>query len=97
MQSKTLAQVTARPNDSPFWKGLMRTKDLFFRRTKFILGNGMTTRFWEDTWLGETPLATQYPSLYNIVQRKELYVGIVLQSTPLNIQFRRSLVGDRWN
>uniref|UniRef100_A0A453G7T8 Uncharacterized protein n=1 Tax=Aegilops tauschii subsp. strangulata TaxID=200361 RepID=A0A453G7T8_AEGTS len=36
-------------------------------------------------------------SLYNIVQRKEDYVGTVLQSVPLNIQFRRSLVGERWN
>uniref|UniRef100_A0A453HRF3 Reverse transcriptase zinc-binding domain-containing protein n=1 Tax=Aegilops tauschii subsp. strangulata TaxID=200361 RepID=A0A453HRF3_AEGTS len=25
------------------------------------------------------------------------YVGIVFQSTPLNIQFRRALVGERWN
>uniref|UniRef100_A0A453APP6 Reverse transcriptase zinc-binding domain-containing protein n=1 Tax=Aegilops tauschii subsp. strangulata TaxID=200361 RepID=A0A453APP6_AEGTS len=97
MQSKTLAQVTARPNDSPFWKGLMRMKALFFHRVKFFVGNGMTTRFWEDTWLGKTPLAIQYPNLYNIVQRKEDYVGTVLQSVPLNIQFRRSLVGERWN
>ena len=45
LQSKTPAQVTARPNDSPSWKGLMRTKDMFFRRAKFLVGNGMTTRF----------------------------------------------------
>jgi hypothetical protein len=96
LQSKTLSQVTARPNDSPFWKGLMRTKSAFFHRTKFIIGNGASTRFWKDTWLGETPLATQYPSLYNIVQRREVYVATVLQSHPLNIQFRRSLVGNRW-
>uniref|UniRef100_A0A453JLI5 Reverse transcriptase zinc-binding domain-containing protein n=2 Tax=Aegilops tauschii subsp. strangulata TaxID=200361 RepID=A0A453JLI5_AEGTS len=74
----------------------MRTKDLFFRRVKFVIGNGMSTRFWEDTWLGETPLALQYPTLYNIVQRKEDYVGIVFQNIPLNIQFRRTLVGERW-
>ena len=48
LHSKTLAQVTIRPTDSPFWKGLMRTKDLFFRRVKFLVGNGMSTRFWED-------------------------------------------------
>uniref|UniRef100_A0A453PUQ8 Reverse transcriptase zinc-binding domain-containing protein n=1 Tax=Aegilops tauschii subsp. strangulata TaxID=200361 RepID=A0A453PUQ8_AEGTS len=41
----------------------------FFNRTKFIVGNGTDTSFWEDTWLGETPLALQYPTLYNIVQR----------------------------
>jgi hypothetical protein len=96
LQSKTLFQVTVRPNDLPFWKGLMRTKAAFFHRTKFIIGNGNSTRFWEDTWLGETPLATQYPSLYNIVQHKEAYVATMLQSNPLNIQFRRSLVGARW-
>lgn len=68
VQSKTLAQVTVRPTDSPFWKGLMKVKAAFYNRTKFIVGNGNTTRFWEDTWLGETPLALQYPSLYCIIQ-----------------------------
>ncbi|KAE8786750.1 hypothetical protein D1007_39331 [Hordeum vulgare] len=48
-------------------------------------------------WLGETPLAMQYPILYIIVQRKEAYVVIILQTTPLNIRFRRSLVRKRWN
>ena len=75
----------------------MRIKDAFFRRAKFLVGDGTTTRFWEDAWLGETPLALQYLSLYNIVQRKEAYVAIVLQTVPLNILFRRYLVGERWN
>ena len=96
LQSKTLSQVTMRPNDSPFWKGLMRIKATFFNRTRFIVGNGIDTRFWEDMWLGDAPLATQYPSLYRIVQRREALVATVLQSIPLNIQFRRVLVGDRW-
>ena len=96
LQSKTLAQVTVRPTDLPFWKGLMKVKSFFFHRTKFIVGNGTSTRFWEDTWLGETPLAIQYPSLYNIAQRRAAYVATVLKSTPLNIQFRRTLVGNRW-
>uniref|UniRef100_A0A453ELS0 Reverse transcriptase zinc-binding domain-containing protein n=1 Tax=Aegilops tauschii subsp. strangulata TaxID=200361 RepID=A0A453ELS0_AEGTS len=97
LHTKTLAQVNARPTDSPFWKGLMKTKVTFFQRVKFLIGSGTSTRFWEDTWLGESPLALQYPSLYNIVQRKEDYVATVLNSVPLNIQFRRSLVGERWN
>jgi len=49
LHSKTLSQVTARPTDSPFWKGLMRVKSAFFNRTKFIIGNGTNTRFWGDT------------------------------------------------
>ena len=59
LQSKSLAQVTVRSNNSPFWKGLMRTKSTFSNRTKFVIGYGNSTRFWEDTWLGGTPLATQ--------------------------------------
>ena len=96
IQSKTLTQVTVRPNDSLFSKGLMTTKVAFFYRMKFTIRDGNSTRFWEDMWLGGTPLATQYPSLYNFVQHKEAYVAAVLQSNPINIQFRRSLVGDRW-
>lgn len=61
LQNKTLAQVTARSSDSPFWKGLMRSKNAFFHRTRFIISNDESTRFWEDTWLGDTPLAMQYP------------------------------------
>ena len=49
LQSKTLSQLTVRPTDSPFWKGLMRVKLGFFNRTKFVVGNGTFTRFWEDT------------------------------------------------
>uniref|UniRef100_A0A453H6B3 Reverse transcriptase zinc-binding domain-containing protein n=1 Tax=Aegilops tauschii subsp. strangulata TaxID=200361 RepID=A0A453H6B3_AEGTS len=73
----------------------MKVKLTLFNRTKFIIGNGASTRFWEDTWLGETPLAIQYPSLYRIVQRREVFVATVLQSNPLNIQFRRTLIGNR--
>ena len=45
LHSKTLAQVTARPTDSPFWKGLMRMKDLFFRRAKFYWGTRYFKKF----------------------------------------------------
>ena len=74
LQTKTLSQVTVRPTDSPFWKGLTKVKQSLFNRTKFVIGNGTSTRFWEDTWLGETPLAIQYPSLYRIVQRRGVFV-----------------------
>lgn len=97
LHSKSLAQVTVRPTDSPFWKGLIRMKVTFFQRVDFVVGNGTTTRFWEDIWLGETPLTLQHLSLYNIEQRKEAYVATILNSVPLNIQFTRSLVGERWD
>ena len=45
LYSKTLSQVTAKPMDSPFWKSLMKTKEDFFTRGSFTIGNGMNTKF----------------------------------------------------
>jgi hypothetical protein len=85
-----------KPNNSLFLKGLLKIKDDFFSRGSFNVGNGMDTRFWEDSWLGDKPLAQQYPSLYNIVQRKQVSVANVLSHNPLNISFRRTLSDNRW-
>jgi hypothetical protein len=43
--SKSLLQVQVKPTDSPFWKGIMRVKDDFFRRGSFVVRDGMKTRF----------------------------------------------------
>ena len=41
-------------------------------------------------------LALHYPTLYNIVYKKaDLVVGF-LGASPLNIQFHRALLGDKW-
>ena len=74
----------------------MRVKNGFFSRGYFDVGDGTKTRFWEDTWLGTTSLAHQYPSLYNIVNHKNVTVAHVLAHNPLNIGFRRVLSGNKW-
>jgi hypothetical protein len=53
--------------------------------------------FWEDIWLGDTSLANQYPSLYDIIQRKNFLIANVLSHSPLNIEFKRVLNGNKWN
>jgi hypothetical protein len=83
--------VTAKPLDSPFWKGLMKVKEDFFTRGSFKIVNGANTRFWEDCWLGDAPFSHQYPSLYNIVNRKQVSVADILVHRPLIITFRRTL------
>ena len=60
------------------------------------IGDGYSTRFWEDVWLGSTSLANQYPSLYNIANHKNVTVAHVLAQTPLNIGFRRVLSENNW-
>jgi hypothetical protein len=56
----------------------------------------MRTRFLEDTWLGDSPLSSQYPALYNIIRHKDILVGDVLSNRPLNIGFTRVLTDDKW-
>jgi hypothetical protein len=74
----------------------MKVKEYFLSRGSFGVGNGEDTRFWEDTWLGNKSLAQQYPSLYNIMHRKNVSVSNVLNQTPLNITFIRILTDNRW-
>jgi hypothetical protein len=97
LNSKSLSQVTAKPTDSHFWKCLMNVKDDFFSRGSFVVGNGLGTRFWEDKWLGDKTLAEEYPTLYNIVYHKNVTVNSVMNSTPTNIGFRRTLNPLNWD
>jgi hypothetical protein len=90
-----LSQVKAKPPESPFWKGIMKVKQEFFERGSFTIKNGEYIRFWDDAWLNDTPLAHQYPFLYNIIQRKQLSVPNAMKHVPLNIGFRHALVGNR--
>ena len=43
-------------------------------------------------WLGDKPFSEVYPSLFQIVRRKEDTVANVLRSVPLNVSFRCGLV-----
>ena len=49
--------------------------------------------------MGNTSLACEYPSLYNVAMDKHITVAEVLGSSPINLRFRRNLVGmtrERW-
>jgi len=95
LKNSTLAQTVMRPGDSQFWSGLMEPKDHLLPRGKFKVKNGEQIRFWEDWWLGTEPLMNQFPTLYNIARKKNQTVASVVSSNPLNISFRRALVGGK--
>jgi hypothetical protein len=98
--SKALSQVSWKLGDSHFWAGLMATKAKFFRFGQFIIKDGSQIRFWEDSWLGIAPLREQYPALYNIVCYKSDTIKKVMATSPLDVKFKRDLIGQRlvaWN
>ena len=75
-------------------------KDFLLARGKFVVKNGKQVRFWEDWWVGHEPLMKQFPGLYNIVRKRNQTIASVFSRIPLNIAFRRALMGDRlrqWN
>jgi hypothetical protein len=47
--------------------------------------------FWEDVWLGNTPLKLQFPSLYNFSKDPEALVEDYYDSNGWDINFRRTL------
>jgi hypothetical protein len=99
LKGRTLSQVAKKKGDSHFWSVLMEVKDLVLQIGRFRVQDGSQTRFWEDLWLGKDPLMVKYPSLYKIVKKKNVSVAQVLSTTPLNVSFRRALVGgnlDKW-
>ena len=58
--SKTLTQVSAKPTDSHFWRGLMHIKEEVLAKGCFLIKDGTNTRFWDDTWVGDKPLKHRY-------------------------------------
>ncbi|WVZ53316.1 LOW QUALITY PROTEIN: hypothetical protein U9M48_004280, partial [Paspalum notatum var. saurae] len=80
--------------------GLLKAKQDFLRFGSFKVRDGSQVHFWEDIWLGATPLRTQYPCLYNIARPKNSTIAEVLSFFPPNLSWRRDLVGPKleaWN
>jgi hypothetical protein len=72
----------------------MRIKGCFLERGTFIINDGANTCFWEDRWIGIVPLKQHFPNLFRIVRHKHDSVASVFSKVPLNVSFRRSLLGD---
>jgi hypothetical protein len=58
------------------------------------LGNGVTTSFWLDCWVGDSPLKDRFPRLFSISIQKEATVADVWDGTDIgrwNFNWRRRL------
>lgn len=53
--------------------------------------SGRQTRFWQDCWLGDSPLKIQFHSLYQISANPDIEVAKVYEGGQWDIQFRRQL------
>jgi hypothetical protein len=94
LRSKSLTQVEAKPYDSHFWRGLMHIKDEVLSKGSFDIKDGTNVRFWDDIWIRDKPLKTQYPNLYNIARDPHDTISKIMATSPINISFRRALVDN---
>ena len=97
---KCLSHIKIKHGDSHFWKDLLKSREDFLCCGTFKIKDGSQTKFWEHIWVGSKPLKEQFPNLYNIVYYPHITVANVMNQVPLNISFRRVLVGDKgtaWN
>jgi hypothetical protein len=92
VRSKALSQVLWKPGDCHFLAGLIATKKYFFRHGTFSIKDGSEISFWEDKWLGNTTLQEHYLALYSIVCHKSDSIAKVMETSPLNVMFKRDLV-----
>jgi len=56
--------------------------------------DGSQTLFWIDTWLGDSPLKIQYPTLFSMCRDPNALVADLHSAGDWMIEFRRSLSGD---
>ena len=94
LHNKSITQVDKKQGDSHFWSGLIKAKGTFLNMGSWIVNNGEQTRFWEDKWLSNLAFKDKYPYLYATVRRKNSSIATVMGSVPLNVSFRRALVGQ---
>lgn len=55
------------------------------------MGDGKDTSFWEDVWVGETPLKLLFPKLYEYCSKKKCTVQDFWREGEWVINFRRTL------
>ncbi len=92
--AKSIEEKVSLQSDSHFLSGLIKVKDTFLDMSSYIVNNRKQIRFWEDKWLGNLAFKDKYPSLYSIVRRKSSTIANFMRYVPLNVSFRRSLVGQ---
>lgn len=75
---------------SQFWRGLQKVKHWFKWGAIHKVGDGRSTRFRTDIWIGPTPFKTQFPILHSICIDPNALVCDLVEENDWNINFRRS-------
>jgi hypothetical protein len=102
LQDVSWSNGTSPSFDSLWWKDIrdlevcVESKNWLADAIVRRLGNGLSTRFWVDIWIGETPLCVKFPRLFSLsLQKLECIRDVVEigegESCSWKLLWRRSL------
>jgi len=75
-----------RETGSFWWKDVLRLNGLYRCFTRCIVGNGATTCFWDDPWVGDR-LSTTFPRIASFSKSETISVQEVMQMEELDSIF----------
>ncbi|GKA43833.1 RNA-directed DNA polymerase, eukaryota, reverse transcriptase zinc-binding domain protein [Tanacetum coccineum] len=97
--SETQGWVQVRKQVGP-WNNIMQTVSELHNTSmvpisvmKRKIGDGMSTLFWHDVWINDTPLAQQFPRLFLLEEFKNAMVGDRWNGSSFAWNWRRPLRG----
>lgn len=60
---------------SQWWRGVLRCRDVFKCDVIYKLGDGKEIRMWQDIWIGESSLCTQFSKLLSRSPNRDITVA----------------------
>lgn len=73
------------------WKSIIQHKELILDNIVSVIGNGGSTSFWHDQWIGPSPLKDAYPRLFALNSSADVWIN---ETSSWNLQLRRHLTGN---
>lgn len=83
---------------SAIWKGITSVREMFNSHISFQVGSGSAIYFWLDVWMGDRPLAEQFPHLYRCARNNNAVIFYYIDRNSSQMTwsptFRRNLRGE---
>ncbi|KAL4200589.1 hypothetical protein AMTRI_Chr02g211910 [Amborella trichopoda] len=82
-------------NSSLLWRSLLSRRPMISSYFRWAVGRGEKDSFWHHKWLGDYPLKSTFPDLYNIVTSPNLKVSEAIDRRGKNVSWDIQLAYGR--
>lgn len=75
VKGKPIGAIKSKINDFPIWSNLLKVRHYYLQGRKCKLGDGKSIRFWQDSWLSDTPLCISFHELFELCKDPDITVA----------------------